>query len=290
MENSVKDRFLQILRDLEKSGKFSSKTDLAKRLGYKTQAFSEILNGRTKLSLDLLQKFCKEFNVNPNYLLLNTGDVYLNNTNNANTGANKSANFGAKKSANSLPQSTNLVVSFPKTDINFDSDKALQVLENEGLTGRKVYISPEPAMAGYLGSYVSEGNEPLEWFYMPFLQGKGLYACFRVQGRSMEEYVLEGSWVVCRLLEEAWQIRSGNIHLVATKSEGVLLKRLRVEPKLKDKGIICYSDNPHYLPFFVPNEEILAVWAVEMFLQKEFPFTHEEAYKNLKNYLDNLEL
>jgi len=290
MQNIVSERFVKAV-NLIKENENLTYTELAKSINYKPQAFSEIINGRTKVNLNVLQNFCKKYSVSSEWILFGTGEIFSqNNTKPEEKKLNKKLNLSLNKSLNSLQQSTNLPTKVLKTDINLDSDKALQVLENEGLTGRRVYISPEPAMAGYLGSYVSEGNEPLEWFYMPFLQAKGLYACFRVQGKSMEEYVLEGSWVVCRLLEEAWQIRSGNIHLIATKSEGVLLKRLRIEPKLKDKGIICYSDNPHYLPFFVEKEEILAIWAVEMFLQKEFPITNEDAWKNLKNFLDTLDV
>ena len=174
------------------------------------------------------------------------------------------------------------------TDITLSSEVALQVLEDEGLRGRRVYISPEPAMASYPSSYTGEGGGGLEYFYMPFLSTKGLYACFLVQGKSMEEYILEGSWVICRLLEEQSQIRSGNLHLIATQSEGLLLKRVRKEPKIKNKGIICYSDNAQYLPFIVPHEDIIKVWVVEMFLQKEFPFLSERANKNLENFLDEL--
>lgn len=182
-----------------------------------------------------------------------------------------------------------LSTNFSKTDINFSEEKALQVLENEGLTGRRVYISPEPASAGYPSHYLTDSRESLDYFYMPFLKEKGLYAAFKVQGRSMEEYVQEGSWVVCRLIEEKHQIRSGNIYLVATQSDGVLLKRIRLEPKVREKGIICYSDNPHYTPFFVPNEDILAVWVVEIFMQREFPFQNEFAEQGLREYLQNLD-
>jgi len=107
---------------------------------------------------------------------------------------------------------------------------------------------------------------------------------------ELSRLVLQSCGYYSTKLKEAWQIRSDNIHLVATKSEGVLLKRLRIEPKLKDKGIICYSDNPHYLLFFVEKEEMLAIWAVEMFLQKEFPIANEDVWKNLKNCLDTLDL
>ena len=290
MQNIVNERFVKAV-NLIKENKSLTYTELAKSINYKPQAFSEIINGRTKVNLNVLQNFCKKYSVSSEWILFGIGEIFSqNNTKPEEKKLNKELNLSLNESLNSLQQSTNLSPKVLKTYINLDSEKALQVLEDEGLVGRRVYISPEPAIAGYLGSYVSEGKESLEWFYMPFLRENGLYACFRVQGRSMEEYVLEGSWVVCRLLEQSWQIRSGNIHLVATKSEGVLLKRLRIEPKLKDKGIICYSDNPHYLPFFVPNEEVLAVWAVEMFIQREFPFLNEKAAKNLDNYLDSLEL
>ena len=262
--------------------------NLPKKSAKKRSVIGSYENGEVEPNISTLLWISENFGVTIDDLIndLINKDLSINNT----IPITESAEKSAEKSAERLPQSTNLSPKVLKTDINLDSEKALQVLEDESLVGRRVYISPEPATAGYLGSYVSEGKEPLEWFYMPFLKENGLYACFRVQGRSMEEYVLEGSWVVCRLLEQSWQIRSGNIHLVATKSEGVLLKRLRIEPKLKDKGIICYSDNPHYLPFFVPNEEVLAVWAVEMFIQREFPFLNEKAAKNLDNYLDSLEL
>ena len=234
--------------------------------------------GDAEPSIETLKKICRLFNVSLDDIVnIDFSEINPNII-------GKNADETADKTAY-LPKNISKSLN---TDINFSGDKAIQVLENEGLTGRRVYISPEPATAGYLSSYINKGQNSLEWFYMPFLQANGLYACFRVQGRSMEEYVLEGSWVVCRLLEESWQVRSGNLHLVATKSEGVLLKRIRQEPKIIKKGLVCYSDNSQYLPFVVPNEQIQAIWAVEMFLQKEFPFTNEKASEALEQYLKTL--
>ncbi|MDX1903812.1 MAG: S24 family peptidase [Thermonemataceae bacterium] len=156
---------------------------------------------------------------------------------------------------------------------------------------RKVYISPEPAMAGNPFGYITEGNEEIEHFYLPFLKKTGTYAAFRVQGRSMEEYIEEGSWVICRLLEEAAQVLSGNVYLIATRSEGLLLKRIYIQAEHRHKGLILYSDNPLYAPFFLHNEEILKVWAVEMFLKTDFPPNTDKWIKdNLKAYIDTLSI
>jgi phage repressor protein C with HTH and peptisase S24 domain len=262
-----------ILERLKNQLNISSDTELSEFLGVKQNTIST-WKSRNSLDYEKIISICDKNKLDTNYIFLGKSQIDIK------VGVTESVT----KSVTSLQQSTNL----SNTDINFSGDKALQTLENEGLTGRRVYISPEPATAGYLNSYINEGQNSLEWFYMPFLQANGLYACFRVQGRSMEEYVLRGSWVVCRLLEEAWQVRSGNLHLVATKNEGVLLKRIRQEPKIIKKGLVCYSDNPQYLPFVVPNEEIQAIWAAEMFLQKEFPFTNEKASEALEQYLKTL--
>jgi len=167
--------------------------------------------------------------------------------------------------------------------------QALQALENEGLRGIKVYISPEPAMASYPTHYITEeeDNMDLEWFFMPFLRHKGMYAAFPVVGQSMQGCVSNGSWVVCRLLEQNYQVRSGNIHLIATKTEGLVLKRIEVNTKLK-KGIICYSDNPVYGPFILPYDEIVRVWSVEACLEQSFAFNSEKATLKLQEFIESI--
>ncbi|KOY87873.1 hypothetical protein AD998_18585 [bacterium 336/3] len=166
--------------------------------------------------------------------------------------------------------------------------QALQALESEGLRGIKVYISPEPAMASYPTHYITEEEEPhLEWFFMPFLRHKGIYAAFPVVGQSMQGCVNNGSWVICRLLEQNYQIRSGNIHLIATKTEGLVLKRVEINSKLK-KGIICYSDNHIYGPFILPYDEIVKVWAVEACLEQSFVFSSEKATIKLQEFIDEI--
>ena len=80
-------------------------------------------------------------------------------------------------------------------------------------------------------------------------------------------------------------MRGGNIHLIATKSEGLVLKR--IETSIPNT-IICYSDNHIYSPFTLPNDEIVRVWAVESCLEQSFSFNSEKATLKLENFIENL--
>jgi hypothetical protein len=51
---------------------------------------------------------------------------------------------------------------------------------------------------------------------------------------------------------------------------------------------VCYSDNAKYLPFILKNEDIIKIWVVEAFIQREFLFASERAENNLFNFLDSL--
>lgn len=269
---------IKILERLKIQLNIETDTDLADILGVKQNTIST-WKARDSIDFEKIISICDKKSIDLNYVFL--GIIQKQPSENV----TKNVTEDVTKSVTSLSISTNL----SNTDINISSDEAIQVLKDEGLMGRKIWIAPEPAMAGTPSSYISDENENnLPYFFLPFLKKNGLYACFQVQGRSMEEYILDGSWVVCRLLENDWQIRSGNIHLIATRSEGLLLKRIHIDDNLKQKGIICYSDNPRYTPFFLSNKEIMRIWSVEMFLRSEFYFSSERAEEQLWEYLDKI--
>ena len=66
-----------------------------------------------------------------------------------------------------------------------------------------------------------------------------------------------GDLVACRSIESIsfWQWHS--VYVIATKSQGVLIKR--VEAGQSPDHITCVSENPAYRPFQVPLEEIVSV-------------------------------
>ena len=302
---------------------------MAESMGIERTLYTNIELGKNKLTAEQIRNVIKKHNVNPEWILFGTSEMFSFKNDAKEETADKTAYKSADKTAYKLSlttnngeleeESVNESVKFSEksvnevvnklslttkkeeqkaswfmanpnivnTDIHRVGAKMLQDIHNKGLSRTKVYMSLEPAMAGYPSSYITEGDGEVEHFYMPFLNPKGVYACFQVRGRSMEEYIKQGSYVICRLLEEESQVRSGNLHLVATQTEGVLLKRVRIEKKATN-GIILYSDNPNYIPFIMPHEDILRIWAVELFIQEDFGVVSTEVTENLNNFIANL--
>lgn len=130
----------------------------------------------------------------------------------------------------------------------------------------KVYIVTEPLNAGFGNSYIIDDNNELKFFMYPFLP-EGEYYMFKISGRSMEDYITEGSYVICRKVNNKYQLQDGKLFVVVTKSEGLTIKRVFFERE----RIILVSDNSFYKPFSMPHEEIKEYLTVESIIKTDFP-------------------
>jgi transcriptional regulator with XRE-family HTH domain len=72
----VGNRFIKLFEVLERSKIITSRAEAARRLDYKPQAFNEILKGRTNVGIELVQKICIEYHINPDYLILGIGSPF----------------------------------------------------------------------------------------------------------------------------------------------------------------------------------------------------------------------
>ena len=76
----------------------------------------------------------------------------------------------------------------------------------------------------------------------------------RVNGSSMYPKYNSGDVVACRIIRESQFIQWNKVHVLATKEQGILIKRLK-------KGgtpecLLAISDNKDYDPFEIPTDEI----------------------------------
>jgi len=78
-----------------------------------------------------------------------------------------------------------------------------------------------------------------------------------VKGSSMYPKYSSGDIVACKQLFESKFIQWNKVYVLATKEQGLLIKRLM--PSEKDKHLKAVSDNKDYPPFDIPEDEILGL-------------------------------
>lgn len=81
-KDEINSRAVEALLAIIANGLVATKTDLAECLGAKPSKFSEILNYRMKVGIDMIAKICDRYYVDPDWLLMGRGNkIFKNNTN-----------------------------------------------------------------------------------------------------------------------------------------------------------------------------------------------------------------
>lgn len=89
----------------------------------------------------------------------------------------------------------------------------------------------------------------------------------RVKGNSMNPSFQSGDIVACRVVNNPSFIQWGKVHLVATKSQGLIIKRLK--PSASPDHYRCISDNPEFDAFEIPLHEITGIALIVGFVRIE---------------------
>ena len=121
---------------------------------------------------------------------------------------------------------------------------------------KTIHLYDVSAAAGYSSFDEIISNEKvIDTFIVPTF--KDISWMIYVKGSSMYPKYSSGDIIACRVLYESRFIQWGKVYVVATKEQGILVKRL--EQSQKDDHIKAVSDNPTYKPFDIPNDEILGI-------------------------------
>ena len=73
-KEEINRRFITAVTAIMTNKLISSKTGLAESLGVKPAKFSEILNGRMNVGIDMIARMCDYYEVSPDWLLLSRGN------------------------------------------------------------------------------------------------------------------------------------------------------------------------------------------------------------------------
>ena len=78
----------------------------------------------------------------------------------------------------------------------------------------------------------------------------------RVKGDSMAPKYNGGDLLACKRVPEIY-FQWGRVYVICSRSQGTMVKR--VHPSESEARIKCVSDNPKYLPFDMPKDDLISV-------------------------------
>lgn len=147
-----------------------------------------------------------------------------------------------------------------------------QVITVDSRGDENVVMVHIKARAGYLNGYADpEFIENLPAYRLPGLNN-GTFRIFEVEGLSMYPTLHSGDLVIGSFVDQLRVLRDDRVHVVVTKNEGVVVKRVlnRID---KDGKLILNSDNlkerDMYPPLVIDPGDVLEVWYAIGFISRQ---------------------
>jgi phage repressor protein C with HTH and peptisase S24 domain len=117
-------------------------------------------------------------------------------------------------------------------------------------------LIPTEAFAGFGGGVISIAERDIKDRYVvpEFIDADFM---IRIKGSSMYPKYNSGDVVACKMITNSKFIQWNKVHVISTRDQGVLIKRLR---KGEHKNsLLAVSDNTSYDSFEIPKDEIINI-------------------------------
>lgn len=147
--------------------------------------------------------------------------------------------------------------------------RILPIVVEEQSDDEHVSLVPVKAAAGYTAGYAdAEFIAELPRFSLPFseLSNHRTYRVFQIEGDSMLP-IKHGSYIICEYIQNWEQLDWGEPHIVLTRDEGVVFKRLH---QASDNLLKLESDNPLFDPYTMPWRNVMEIWQARGYVCFEF--------------------
>ena len=159
----------------------------------------------------------------------------------------------------------NLINRFPNINSNWlltgegsmlkeDVPVAIQI---ENLNDGFPFVSVT-AIGGFGSSdFVIMQQDIKEYYVIPKFKHKKIDFMIEVEGSSMYPKYNSGDVVACTIIKESTFIQWNKTHVVATKEQGIIIKRLKKSEQ--EDVLVMVSDNKSYEPFEVHKDDIKGI-------------------------------
>lgn len=142
---------------------------------------------------------------------------------------------------------------------NKSSEEALEAFtEATKKTPGAIPLVSEKAVGGFSSEHFSiKERDVLAYYVIPKFRFLCVDFMIEVTGDSMIPKFYPGDIIACSIISQSKFIQWNKPHLLATREQGLIVKRLR---KSDEKDCLrAVSDNRDYDPFDIPLDEILAI-------------------------------
>lgn len=138
-------------------------------------------------------------------------------------------------------------------------EKEVNAIINQHIKKNKVIpFVKATAIGGFGGDSFSIGiNDVKEHYVIPKFDKDKIDFMIEVEGDSMFPKYYSGDVVACTIIKETSFIQWNKIHVIATKEQGIIIKR--INKGKSDEFFKMISENKDYPPFEVPVDEITGI-------------------------------
>ena len=111
------------------------------------------------------------------------------------------------------------------------------------------------AVAGFGNSdFAIQKSDIKDYYVVPKFNDRRIDFMIEVSGSSMYPKYNSGDVVACTVLRESRFIQWNKVHLIGTREQGILIKRIKKGPD--ETHFLLISDNKDYDPFVISEDEI----------------------------------
>lgn len=196
-----------------------NKAQFSKLLGVSPQTISAWI-ARNTFDSELIYAKCRY--INPSWLLTGQGDMLVKN--------DVQQNVETKR-------------------------EAIPAMEGIPSDIAPIPLVTEHAAAGFGNDCFSiQESDVKDYYIIPKFRFNHVDFMIEVSGISMYPHFKSGDVIACTILHEAKYIQWNRCHVIATRDQGILVKRIM--PSEKEGCFKMVSDNKNFPPFDLPKEDI----------------------------------
>jgi len=127
-----------------------------------------------------------------------------------------------------------------------------------GLATAGIPLVSVTAIGGFGNSaFAIQQSHIKERYIIPKFANKQIDFMIEVEGSSMYPKYSSGDIVACRIIKERSFIQWNKTHVIATRTQGIIIKRIKEGSKKETLQMV--SDNKDYPPFEVPSKDITGI-------------------------------